>query len=237
VNTLRRLTFTLPALLTVLTIAPRSNADGPPLGDGGVSILIGDRLGGSGFGIIGHLELIDMSEATALGGAMGGELLMTLGYEQFSGEDPHGGEMTQGPLNFDFAVGFPVKLFTIGSGTGATSLVLGLGVGLGAQHSYGYVRSRILTVLGKDRFLEFMGRWTPAEASNDWTDNTGLSLYEARVSLLWPVNDVDLKFFGEYSTGTRTRIGKADPDTPSEWPPEVTTDFQKTWRFGVGFAF
>ncbi len=233
-NTLRRLSS---ALIALVALSLPARAEGPPTADAGVSVVLGDRLGGSGFGIIGHLEFVGMSDATALGGAMGGEILMTLGYEQFAGKDPHGGDFTQGPVNFDIALGFPVKLFTIGSGTGATSLVLGLGAGVGMQHSYGYVRSRILTVLGDDRFLELMGRWTPAEASNDWTEDTGLSLYEARVSLIWPINDVDLKFFGEYSTGTRTRIGKADPETPAEWPPEITTDFQSTWRFGVGFVF
>jgi len=233
-HTLLRLSSTLLALLELTFPA---HAEGPPSADAGFSIVLGDRLGGSGFGIIGHLEFSKMFQKTALGGAMGAEILMTLGYEQFAGKDPHGGKLTQGPVNFDLAFGFPVKLFTLGSGTGATSLVLGIGAGLGMQHSYGYVRSRILTVLGDNRFLELMGRWTPSEASNDWTDNTGLSLYEGRVSLLWPINDVDLKFFGEYSTGTRTRIGKADPTTPSEWPPEVTTDFQSTWRFGVGFTF
>jgi hypothetical protein len=239
VNPLHRLSSPL-ALLLALTAssAPAHAEEGPGNADAGFSIVSGDRLGGGGFGIIGHLEYLDMFLPTALGGAMGAEILMTLGYEKFAGEDPHGGEFTQGPMNFDVALGFPVKLFTLGSGgPGTTSLVVGLGAGMGMQHAYGYVRSRILTALGDGRFVELMGRWTPAEASNDWTDQTGLSLYEARISVLTAIGDIDMKFFGEWSTGTRTRIGAGDPENPATPPPETTTDFQSIWRLGVGFVF
>ncbi len=205
----------------------------------GASVLVGDRLDGGGFGFTGHFEYAGMFEETALGGYMGFEFLTLLGYESYNGVDPYGGENTMGPLLFDLAVGFPVTLFKLGNGgSGTTLLTIGIGAGMSAQHAYGYVRSRILTKLGAETYIELMGRWTPSEASNDWTEKTGLDVYEARVSFITPVSeDLTLQFFGEWSAADRTRTGTGDPTKPAIEPPEVTTNFQSIWRFGAGFIF
>lgn len=205
----------------------------------GASFLFGERLGGGGGGFTAHFEVASMFEETALGGYMGAEFLALLGYESYDGKDPYGGGNTQGPLIFDMQVGFPVTLFRIGGGNpGTTLFTVGLGAGMGAQHAYGYLRSRILTKLGENTYLELMGRWTPSEASSDWTDKTGLDIYEARVSIVTPVSeDITLQFFAEWSTGDRTRVGKEDPMKPAEEPPETTTSFQSIWRAGAGFVF
>lgn len=205
----------------------------------GASFLMGERLGGSGGGFTAHFEYAGMFEETALGGYMGAEFLTFIGYESYDGVDPHGGDNTLGPLIFDMQIGFPVTLFKVGGGgPGTTLFTVGLGAGFGAQHAYGYLRSRILTQLGTDTYLELMGRWTPSEASNDWTDRTGLDIYEARVSVVTPVSeDITLQIFVEWSTGDRARTAKEDPMKPAEEPAEVATSFQSVWRAGVGFVF
>jgi len=229
------------ALTVVALDASRARAQGL-LGLGemavGGSLHFGERLEGGGFGLTANFEYAAMFEETALGGYIGAEFLATLGYESFAGEDPYGGSMTQGPLAFDLQVGFPVTLFKIGSGApGTTLFTVGLGCGMGVQHAYGYVRSRILTALGPKTFVELMGRWTPSEASSDWTDRTGLDLYEARLSIITPVGDLNLQFFGEWSTGERARVGPEDEAQWSRPPRETVTSFQSLWRFGVGFIF
>jgi hypothetical protein len=237
----------IAALFTALTTTVALTSDDARaqglLGAGemsaGASVLVGDRLEGGGFGFTAHFEYAAMFEETALGGYMGMEFLTFLGYEAYDGTDPHGGENTMGPLIFDLALGFPVTLFKLGNGgPGTTLLSIGIGAGMSAQHTYGYVRSRILTKLGAETYIELMGRWTPSEASNDWTEKTGLDVYEARVSFITPVSeDITLHFFGEWSAADRTRIGRGDPTQPAIEPPEVTTNFQSIWRFGAGFIF
>jgi hypothetical protein len=204
----------------------------------GGSVHFGERLDGGGFGLAANFEYASMFEETALGGYIGAEFLASLGYESFGGEDPYGGSMTQGPLVFDLQVGFPVTLFKIGSGApGTTLFTVGLGCGMGVQHAYGYVRSRILTAVGPKTYVELMGRWTPSEASSDWTERTGLDLYEARVSVITPIGDLNLQFFGEWSTGDRARVGPEDQVHWSRAPSETVTSFQSIWRVGVGFIF
>ena len=239
-NTLKR--FLLLALAIPLFASSDTRAQGL-FGAGemsaGASFLYGERLGGSGGGFTAHFEWASMFEETALGGYMGAEFLTFLGYESYSGKDPYGGESTQGPLIFDMQVGFPVTLFKIGGGSpGTTLFTVGLGAGMSVQHAYGYLRARLLTQLGEKTYIELMGRWTPSEASNDWTEKTGLDIYEARVSLVTPVSDdITLQIFAEWSTGDRARLGKEDPMRPADEPPEVTTVFQSVWRAGVGFVF
>lgn len=238
---LAKLVLALTTLVAVSHQAP-AHAQGL-LGAGsmsvGGSLLGGERLDGGGFGFTAHFEYASMFEETVLGGYMGAEFLVFLGYEKYSGLDPHGGSATQGPLLFDMQVGFPVTLFKVGGGgAGTTLLTLGLGAGFGVQHAYGYVRARVLTALSDKTFIELMGRWTPDEASNDWTDKTGLDLWEARASIVTPVSeDITLQLFAEWSTGDRTRIGDEDPLHPAQTPPEATTPFQSVWRAGVGFVF
>jgi len=231
-------------LTTAITLGPPNDARAQGLlGAGemtaGASFLFGDRLQGGGFGFTAHFEYAAMFEETALGGYMGIEFLSLLGYESYDAIDPHGGGNTMGPLLFDLALGFPVTLFKIGNGgAGTTLFTIGIGAGMSAQHAYGYVRSRLLTKFSTSTYLELMGRWTPSEASNDWTEKTGLDVYEARVSFITPVSeDFTLHFFGEWSAADRTRIEQGDPTRPAIEPPEVTTNFQSIWRVGVGFVF
>jgi len=238
-----KIVLILALTTAALTLAPTDARAQGLLGAGemsaGASLLFGDRLEGGGFGFTAHFEYAAMFEETALGGYMGLEFLSMLGYESYDGVDPYGGGNTMGPLIFDLAVGFPVTLFKLGDGgTGTTLLTLGIGAGLSAQHAYGYVRSRLLTKLSASSYIELMGRWTPSEASNDWTKKTGLDVYEARISFITPVSEeFTLHLFGEWSAADRTRIGRGDPTQPAIEPPEVTTTFQSIWRFGVGFVF
>lgn len=205
----------------------------------GGSVMFGDRNGGGGGGINAHFEYAAMAEETALGGYLGLEFLTELGYESYAGVDPYGGEWTQGPLIFDLAVGFPVTLFKLGSGgTGTTLFTVGLGAGMSVQHAYGYVRARILMRLGGSAFLELMGRWTPSEASSDWTEDTGLDVYQARLSLNFKASDtLAMQLFGEWQPADRTREAKGDPDNVAKWPGETTKAFQSILRVGVGFIF
>ncbi len=205
----------------------------------GGSVMFGDRNGGGGFGINAHFEYAAMAEETALGGYLGLEFLTELGYEQYGGTDPYGGEWTQGPLIFDMGVGFPVTLFKLGSGgTGTTLFTVGLGAGMSVQHAYGYVRARILTRLGTSSFLELMGRWTPSEASSDWTEDTGLDVYQARVSFNFKASEtLAMQLFGEWQPADRTREARGDPINVAKWPGETTRAFQSILRVGLGFIF
>jgi len=83
-----------------------------------------------------------------------------------------------------------------------------------------------------------MGRWTPAEASNDWTERTGLDVYQVRVSTFFYVSEsLRMQFFGEWTPMSRTRVAEEDPNDLATFPPEAVTDFQHVWRFGFGFVF
>lgn len=241
-KTHHKLTAALAACLVLTAAAPDSRADAPFFGIAdmlaGGSFLTGDRLGGGGFGVVGHFELGYYFNETSIGNWMGFELVTELGYESFSGEDPHGGEATLGPLLFDAAVGFPITLLRIGSGDiGTTTWSMALGGGFSVQHVYGYVRTRIQTRLADRAYLDLMFRWTPSEASNDWTDDTGLDIYQFRASVFVGIGDMDMQFFGEFVPGERSRLGPEDPANLAKSRPEVTTDFQSVWRFGVGWLF
>ncbi|TNF30168.1 MAG: hypothetical protein EP329_14135 [Deltaproteobacteria bacterium] len=205
----------------------------------GASFQLGDRLGGSGFGLSAHFELATMVDQTALGDWLGMEFLAELGYEKYKGVDPYDGEWTMGPLLFDLQLGFPFTILHLGDGGPGTTLVsVGLGAGMSAQHVYGYARARILTALSDDAFLEVMGRWTPSEASADGTDRTGLDVYQLRISAYFAVDDeLKLQVFGEWAPADRTRVGEEDPTQLAQAPPEVTTPFQDVVRIGFGFVF
>jgi len=226
-----------------LASAPAARAEGF-LGNSdmsvGGSLLYGERLGGGGFGFVAQLEIATAFERTALGNWMGIEFFMDLGYESYDGEDPYGGSNTMGPLIFDMAVGFPLTILKLGDGgPGSTLVSIALGAGFGAQHAYGYLRGRILMTMGESSFLEVMGRWTPSEASNDWTDKTGLDVYQLRLSYMFDASeDFDLRIFVDWTPADRTRIGRrTDPNAFAEWPPETTTAFQSVFSAGVGFMF
>lgn len=151
-----------------------------------------------------------------------------------------GGEYTQGPLVFDVGVGFPVTLLKLGDGgPGSTLLSFAIGAGMSVQHAYGYLRARLLFTLGPATFIELMGRWTPSEASNDWTDKTGLDVYQARTSFYFDASeDFDLRIFVDWTPADRTRIGRAtDATALASWPPETTTTFQNVVQAGVHFVF
>ncbi|PKN56538.1 MAG: hypothetical protein CVU56_15665 [Deltaproteobacteria bacterium HGW-Deltaproteobacteria-14] len=205
----------------------------------GGSVGFGDRLGGGGFGLSAHFELAMMVDETAIGNWLGFEFISELGYEKYKGKDPYKGEWTMGPLILDLQLGFPFTILHIGDGGPGTTLVsLGLGAGLSAQHMYGYLRARILTAITETAYLELMGRWTPAEASADGTDHTGLAVYQLRLSTYFALNeDLNLQVFAEWTPVDRTRVGDEDPTNIAHAPPETTTNFQNVVRIGVGVVF
>jgi|GEM_PF-3018475 len=206
----------------------------------GGSFMFGDRLDAGGFGLSAHFEVATMMDQTAIGNWLGFEFIGELGYEKYKGDDPYGGDWTMGPLIFDLELGFPFTILHIGDGGPGTTLVsLGLGAGLNTQHVFGYLRARILVAISHDAFIEVMGRWTPAEASDDGTDDpTGLDIYQLRVSAYFAVSeDLNLQVFGEWDPADRTRVGPEDPSNLAKAPPELTTDFQNVIRFGVGVVF
>ena len=213
------------------------------LGDGMLSLggfgLYGERLDGGGGGGGVFFEMAATDVKTALGAYMGVEILMYLGYESFEGEDPHGGEMTLGPLLFDIQLGFPVTFLTLGSGGfGSTAFTAGPGVGLSVQHTYAYLRARTLTRLSKTTFVELRGRWIPSVASYDWSARTGLGVYDARVSLTMEIfEDTPMLFFAGWSTADRARDDEEDPMHPALTPATNITAFESGWHGGVGFLF
>ena len=205
----------------------------------GGSFAFGDRLGGGGFGLSAHFELATMVDETAIGNWLGFEFISEVGYEKYKGKDPYKGDWTMGPLVFDLELGFPFTILHIGEGGPGTTLVsLGLGAGMSAQHIFGYVRARILMAIADDAYVEVMGRWTPAEASADGTDHTGLAIYQLRLSSYFALDeDLNLQLFAEWTPAERTRVGDEDPSNIAHAPPETTTDFQNVVRIGVGVVF
>ena len=205
----------------------------------GGSAMFGSRLGGGGFGLAAHFEVGMLVDETALGHWMGFEFATDIGYEQFDGEDPNGGEWTQGPLVFDMSVGFPITLLKLGSGGTMTTLfTFSLGGGFSVQHAYGYARLRVLMLLTQEAYLEVRGTWTPSEASNDWTKKTGLDVYALRASVFADLgDDTKLEFFGEWTSAERARDGAEDETDLTKWPVEAVEDFENVVRIGVGYVF
>ncbi|MFT7579073.1 MAG: hypothetical protein ACI9MR_000735 [Myxococcota bacterium] len=242
-NTIQKSLASICALVITLLIANPTIAQ-PLLGQNnvaaGLSVIGGERLGGSGFGGSFHFEMGDLIQPTVLGNHLGFEFAFEFGYESYGGVDQYVKDSAAlESFIFDSSVGFPFTLAEFGDGDPGTTLIIaGLGAGLGTQHVYGYLRAGILTRMSEDTYFSLDGRWTPSEASNDWTERTGLDVYKLRASVFASVGDeTDMQFFAEWTQASRTREAKEDPANLAAEPAEETGDFQRTIRVGIGWIF